>query len=409
MPTKEQSVLLISPNLTFTDTVAANFFRNGGDKVHKQNDGFKSMNGHAADLAFGSDVVLFEAVSDNEAELSALSELLQKRTGNTVFLGISDSDMSIGSAQKFREIGVDDILPISITENGLNRAIEEAQKLRRNVLTLVNPVGLASDGAVIAIAQARGGIGATTLAVNLASKLRGEKKTFGKTKFKSVALLDLDLQFGNANVFLDLEDNGALQKMIEDEVIPDEQYVHGMMQTHSSGVDILNAPSALIPLTSINPLAISAMIDALRRNHDYVVIDLPRAIVDWLEPVIEKTTLLQIVMDTSIPSIRHAKRLIDFYQEIQTGLPVELIVNREAKPWPKSARCKEAEQILEIKFSHWLPDDPGPARKAADLGVPVSTNSASAALSKSIAKLAKKTISSSLMNENKTISNKGPF
>ncbi|MGR3662189.1 MAG: AAA family ATPase [Paracoccaceae bacterium] len=276
-------------------------------------------------------------------------------------------------------------------------------------MTLSNPVGFALDGAVIAIAQARGGIGATTLAVNLTSKLRGEKKAFGKTNFKSVALLDLDLQFGNANVFLDLEDNGALQKMIEDNVIPDDQYVRGMMQTHASGIDILNAPSEIIPLTSVNPQAISALIEALRRNYDYVVIDLPRAIVDWLEPVIAKTTLLQIVMDTSIPSIRHAKRLIDFYRDIQAGLPVELIVNHETKPWPKSARCKEAEQILEMEFSHWLPDDPVPARKAADLGVPISTNYASAALSKSIAKLAKKVISSNVIDEIKSTSNKGVF
>lgn len=389
MRTKEQSILLISENQDFTDSVIRNFFSKDSDSVQTEGTGFHAVNGRGVNLAMNKDVVLFEAKPDNQGEMDALAAILRERNDETVFLGISDSDMSIGKARKFREIGVDDILPITITEDEMKGVISDALKSRRQMYAQSHPAAQTINGTVIAVAQARGGIGSTTYAVNLACHLRGEQKRFKKSTLKKVALVDLDIQFGNANVFLDLEDNGAFQKMAEDGVIPDQHYIQGAMQSHVSGIDLLNAPSAVIPLNSFQPKAIAALVDGLSAQYDFVVIDLPRALVDWLEPVIEKSTQLHLVTDTTIPSIRHAKRLIDFFHETQIGLPIELIVNRETKPFMKSGHCKEAETVLEHRFSHWLPDDPKAARKAVDLGQPLAIGSASSPLSKAYAKIAK--------------------
>jgi len=389
MKTNEQSILLFSENQEFTDGVIKSFFSKDPSRVQTEGTGFQAVNGRGVKLAMSNDVVLFEAKPESEGEMNALAEILRERKGDTVFLGISDSDMSISKARKFREIGVDDVLPITITEDEMHNVISDALRTRRQMFAQPRAISQSADGAVIAVSEARGGIGATTYAVNLACHLHGSNKLFKKDTLKSVALVDLDIQFGNANVFFDLEDNGAFQKMVEDGIEPDQHYVQGAMQSHSSGVDLLNAPSAVIPLNSVQPNAIKALIEALRAQYDFVVIDLPRALVDWLEPVIENCSRMHIVTDTSIPSIRHAKRLIDFYRETEIGLPIDLIVNGETKPLIKSAHYKEAEKVLGHDFAYWLPDDPKVARKAVDLGQPLSIGSANSALSKAYAKVAK--------------------
>lgn len=385
MSTTKHSILIISDDAKFTDAVTG-FFSGKDSSIQSEPSTFQSINGKAADLAFKSEVVLFEATPDNAEELSALEKLLKQRESETVFLGMTDREMSIGDARKLRQIGVDDVLPLSITGDELEEVINDTLNKRRKI-TAPAPIAR-REATVISVAQARGGIGSTTVAVNTALKLLGTKGAFNSKPTHKVALLDFDLQFGNANVLLDLEDNGGFERLIEDGQEPDQNYLKGIMQKHPSGLDILNAPSAVVPLNSISPVVVAAMIDQLKLHYDYVVIDLPRALVDWLEPVIERTTRLQIVTDTTVPSIRHTKRLMDFYREAQIGLPIDLIVNHESKPMIKSTQQKEAESVLEQGFAHWLPDDPKSSRKAVDLGQPVVSSAPRSALGRSLTKLA---------------------
>jgi Flp pilus assembly CpaE family ATPase len=132
----------------------------------------------------------------------------------------------------------------------------------------------------------------------------------------------------------------------------------------------------------------AALFDVLRREYDYVVVDLPHALIEWLEPVIERAGRLVIVTDTSVPCIRQARRLMDFYRESNLGLAVNVVVNRESKPMLRSENQKEAESVLEVRFDHWIPDNPKVARKAADLGHPVVEGHGSSDMGKAFRKLA---------------------
>ena len=391
MSNNKHSILIVSDDSSFAEAVTG-FFSASGDAVENEKSNFQKINGKAADLAFRKDVVLFEATPDDKPEMSALERLLEKRDGETVFLGLTDREMSIGEARKLRQIGVDDVLPLSITSEELGDVIDDMLGKRRKVVP-ASPAAQ-QECTTISIAQARGGVGSTTVAVNTALKLLGTKGTFKSKPTHKVALLDFDLQFGNANVLLDLEDNGGFERLIDEGIEPDFQYLQGIMQTHPSGLDILNAPNAVVPLSSVDPATIGSMIEQLQKHYDYVVIDLPRALVDWLEPVIERTSRLQIVTDTSIPSIRHTKRLMDFYREAQIGLPVDLIVSRETKRLMKSPQQKEAESVLEQGFSHWLPDDPKSSRKAVDLGQPIVESAPRSPLGRALTKLAHSTATS---------------
>ena len=384
------SVLVVTQNPAFADTIGA-FFPEGGDtQVATKSSSFAAMNGNGVDLTYQNDIVIFDADPDNAEEVAAIAELLQQRSSATLFLALTDNDVSIAKAQKLREAGVDEVLPRSISAVELHSVIDNALKKPRDpyILDQQHQSGEVREGKVIAVSQARGGIGATTVAVNLAHSLLGHSGMFRKTTKYSVALVDLDLQFGNANVFLDLEDGGGMLRLIEATQAPDADFMKGAMLEHSSGLMVLSAPATIAPLHSLQADKIHTMLDCLRREYDYVVVDMPHAMVDWIEPVLKLASRMLIVSDTSVPSIRHARRLIDFYKEDHVGLAVDVVINRESRPVIKSSHHKEAEAALDTKLRYWLPNNAKVARKAVDFGRPIVANSASTDLGKALRKFA---------------------
>lgn len=385
-----RNILVLSENAALSESIKGALSKSGQTKISSEASTVSGMNGKAADLAFGHDLIIFEANPDDEAELHAISELSSGRRAGTVFIAFTDGDVSIAKARRLHSVGVDDVLPTTISTEELASVIQSNLTATLQKQTQSTD-GSANDGAIIAIAQARGGIGSTTVAVNLARSLQSQRVSFRRHRSHRVALVDLDLQFGNANVFMDIEDNGGFLKLMESNDIPDAKYMQSIMQKHRSGVDVLSAPLPIAPLNALRSDAAGSMLDVLRAEYDYVVVDLPRAMVDWLEPVLSRAARLAIVTDTSVPCIRQSKRMLDFYREANVGLQVDLIVNREKKPIVRSQHLKEAEAALESRFAHWIPDNPRVARKAVDLGKPITDLFPRSDISKAFRSLASST------------------
>lgn len=312
-------------------------------------------------------IVLFEtAVS--EADLAALVHFVAVAQGRTKFIALVDENLPLSKVRLLGVSGAADVLPLGIRADALIQALAEATK----VSEAADPRGARSGltAKVFSVAQSRGGAGATTVAANLAVSLALPLKK-GQPAPR-VLLLDLDLQFGNAGTYLDLEDTGALFNLIGQENLPTTSAILGAVQSSGHGVDVLTAPTVFVPLTSISPEFVKHMIDVFRGAYDYVVIDLPRATLDWLGPVILATDRLIMVSDSSVPCVRQAKRLIDLYRESRLTLPVDLVMNRENKPLFGSETIRNAEALLGLKVAAWVPDDPSGERRAVDLGRPTA-------------------------------------
>ncbi|NOD88214.1 MULTISPECIES: AAA family ATPase [unclassified Ruegeria] len=331
---------------------------------------------------------MFEIDPDDSGELEAVQELLTRRNDDTLFVALTQNDLPITKAQELRKIGIDEVLPVSIDGEGLKAAVN-GKTIPRTLPQLLTSNGKSALGRVIPVAKSRGGIGASTVAVNLACSLVGGKGSlFRKTEKKRVALLDLDLQFGNANVFLDLEDNGGCLQFIENSEEPDDHFLTSILQSHTLGIDVLCAPAPLVPLQSIHTKLLDEMLNLLQRRYDYIVIDLPCAVVEWVEPIFKRATRLALVTDTSVPCVRQTRRLIDFYREANVSLPVEVIVNREPKTMLKPGHVREAEKVLKTKLKHWLPENLKVARKSVDLGRPIVDMKPGSDLGKALTRLA---------------------
>ncbi len=383
-----RSFMVISKRDAFIEIMTEIFPESENNTLVTSDETLQAMNGRAVELAFEHDVVIIEADPDDEQETQAIRDLLSNRTNKTVFLALTGSDVSIAKARKLRAVGIDEVLPLSIDGEELRSVVDEKIGERAAAQPAFHH-SIPALGQLIPVAQARGGIGATTVAVNLACALAGRPAGFfGKRDGSRVALLDLDLQFGNANVFLDIEDNGGFLQLIESAEEPDERFVVSTLQQHPLKIDVLCAPLQLVPLQSMRQDLLEKILQVLLARYDYVVVDLPRAVVDWVEPILKQATELILVTDTSVPCVRQARRLIDLYREENVGLPVEIVVNREQKPLFKSEHLREAEKVLEAKLTHWIPDNAKIARSATDLGQPIMDTKPKSDIAKTIGKLA---------------------
>lgn len=383
MAQKDKDIVLISEDPEFNDRIGAILSKQAGLSVTQCNSSLSGMNGKANEFARSSELIIFKASSDALKEEQALKSLIASG-GTARLLAVSDSTVPFGVAHGLLRAGVSEVVPDTIEDAELARVVSRLSMPRR--LTL-NPQDQ-REGQVIAISKARGGIGATTLAVNLADQLCSRKKLFGKTENRKVALVDLDLQFGAVAGFLDLQPNNAFYSMARDRIEPDSVFLQQSIETTPSGLAVLTAPAGFMPLNALQPDQVSALIRRLRQNYDFIVIDLPHAMVDWLTPVLETANHVLIVSGTSVPFVQQTRRLIDFFKEQNPSIHVEVIVGQEKKPLIRSRRHIEAAKALETEFRHWLPPDPRAAETAMDRGCPLSQAASGSALTKEIAQIA---------------------
>jgi len=230
---------------------------------------------------------------------------------------------------------------------------------------------VATEGRIILIAKARGGIGATTLAVNLAMELQAQANLRGTAGGGRVALVDLDVQLGNAGTFLDLMDRGGMLALARLGPEPDAQAMRHAMVRHPSGLNVLAAPATCIPFEAFDARRIASMLDALAESHDVVVVDLPPALIDWLEPLLARAERLLMITDLAVPSLTRAHRLISLMTEDRPKLPVEIVVAHERKPFRPGQTQRDAESALGHPLRHWLPEEAKLARQALDRGEPL--------------------------------------
>jgi len=215
---KATSVLLISDDKGVSNAVTVALTDKPRVHLNAENRTVASLNGAAVKMAAENDIVVFATDPGNKDDLTAIEALNAQRGENSIFLALADRDISLARARSLTDAGVDDVLPFPVTGDELARQMDKwLQKAASSRM------GGGKEGAVIAVAQARGGIGATTVAVNLADQLLVRKSRFRKDPSNSVAIVDLDLQFGAVGDFLDVDPQEGLMQLATGDVMPESQ------------------------------------------------------------------------------------------------------------------------------------------------------------------------------------------
>ena len=383
-----KSVLLISPDAAVSAAIGVALSGLQGLQIRTEPSTLAGLNGKAAQLAQGRDIIIFETSDDEGADLDAVRALKAAHQAGGLLLALADSGISLSRVRALNKAGVDEVLPRPLAGQEIGSRV---QKMFDEAVA-ANVTATEGRGRVIAVARARGGVGATTVAVNLANDLVGRSGFLRKRATNSVALVDLDVQFGSVGALLDLAEQDALHQMALDGTIPDAAFLSHLMAVLPNGMKVLAAPTKFMPLDSLQPQQIGAILDTLRQGNDFVVVDLPHALGAWMEPVLRRADELIIVSDTSVPSIRHCRRLIEFFTADNPNLPVRIVINHETRRLFHPGVQKEIQKALNRKLDHWLPHDPRAAKACADRGKPLASVAPRSQLGKAIARLARQTI-----------------
>ncbi|MEE2943695.1 MAG: AAA family ATPase [Pseudomonadota bacterium] len=248
--------------------------------------------------------------------------------------------------------------------------------------------GAQHHGVIIASHGLGGGTGTTTLAVNLAWELA----TVAKDKSPSVCLIDLDLQFGSTSTFLDLPRKDAVFELLQDTESMDSESFGQALQKFDDKLNVLTAPPDMLPLDMVGPEDIERLLDMASRHFDFVVIDMPKTIVQWTETVLNKSHVYFATLEIDMRSAQNAMRMKRALQA--EDLPFEklrYVLNRAPKFTDLSgkSRVKRMAESLDIAIDVLLPDGGRPVMQASDHGQPLAQLAAKNPLRKEIAKLAK--------------------
>ena len=208
---------------------------------------------------------------------------------------------SIGDPNYIRramQVGVKDYLVVPLQEEELARSINTAlaQEERRQQ-RMAGEVEAQAYGTVVTIFGAKGGIGKTTIATNLAAAL------VQKTN-QSVVLVDLDTRFGDVAILMDM----PTDRSISDLALPDEEIdreaVQSCLYTHSTGVAILPAPLRPSEWHSIHPGHIEKVVAVLATTHDYVLLDTPGTFNDIVSRSLEMCTILLLTATPDLAALK---------------------------------------------------------------------------------------------------------
>lgn len=388
MSGSRKSIVLISNNSNVSTNVGAALRALPNVDLEERSATLSEMNGSAVELADRHDLVIFktEAASDND--IQAIRDIRMKLGREAVILALSSGETSLSEVRRLTAAGVNDVLLDTVSTDDLQAEIERWTSAPLQLTQPLSSEGDHREGKLLTVAQARGGIGSTTVAVNLADSLLALTGRRKKSATR-VALVDLDVQFGTISTFLDVPPSEALFQMAIDGIEPDVLFLKQAMSTLESGLSVLTAPIGFAPMEALTKGQIARLLDLLKVEFDYVVVDLPRTLVGWIAPVLEQSDQLLIVTDVTVPAIRQARRLIDFYTEDNLDLSISVVVNHEKKPLLKARHYTEAAKVLERPLQYWIPDDPKTAREAVDRGAPLSKISKRAPITKSIKNIGK--------------------
>jgi len=330
---------------------------------------------------------MFEIKQGDDRQLAAIRKLSELSGGVTKFLGVTSEVITLATARQMMDAGVADVVPLGSVSPSIQHAqaltpLAEETQAKRGVEM--------GNGMIIGVAQTRGGIGASTFVLNLATLLAQPPKRTRANKSPEaprVAVVDLDLQNGTLGASIDIIAQPALGEMLRNGSLADGDFLKEALVTHKAGFDVLAAPADYVPLDAMKVEMMATLLDELRMAYDFVVLDMPRAMVDWLEPVLARADQMFLLSDTAVHSVRQARRMIDFYREEHVALPVDVLVSLERKSFGTNPAIKEAEKFLEQKLLHWLPRDDSAAQAAVNRGEPLLFAKPRSAIAKSLAKL----------------------
>lgn len=233
---------------------------------------------------------------------------------------------------------------------------------------------------MIAVAGATGGVGCTSVAINIGCNLAANPAN-------SVVLVDLDLALGDADVFLDSIPDFSLLDVTENVSRLDFQLLRKSLTKHSSGLHLLPRPVQLQDCNEITSDSLRRVFGLLRASFSHVVLDISKSFTVVDQTALELANEVLLIVQLDLPCLRNMVRLLMSFQEMEhIRDKVKIVVNRLGLDSGQIS-LKKARETLGRDVFHQIPNDYRTMIEMRNNGVPLIMQAPKAPITQSILEL----------------------
>jgi pilus assembly protein CpaE len=185
------------------------------------------------------------------------------------------------------------------------------------------PTRVADVGSLYCVFPAKGGVGATTIATDLAAALQ--------RRGRRTCLVDLDLNLGDVLAFLDLGGGYTISDVVANMRRLDRELLDASLLRHASGIHVLAQSHRIEEADRVDSAAVSSLLQFLRQHYDAVVIDGLRTFDDRALAAIDAAEAVLLVVTQEVPAVRNARRCVELFRRLGHDEMLKLVVNRYHK------------------------------------------------------------------------------
>jgi pilus assembly protein CpaE len=295
------------------------------------------------------------------------------------FVILLAENLNVETVQSAMKVGAHNVIEFPTSPKSFAEYIKSVynnETTRINSLTENQTITWMSR--VITVFGSKGGIGKTTIATNLAVKLAENRK--------KVALINLDLQFGDVHTFLDIEPKDTISELVQEVYTPNIDSVRSYMVVHPSGVHVLCAPKSPEYAEVVSPEKIQSLLSLIRTYYDYVIIDTASTFSDITVTAIESASIILFVTGLDVSILKNSKLSFSLLESLQQKDKVRILVNRAVET--NSITINDVQKIIGCPIWAKIPSDYKIAVSALNRGVPFVIGAPHSKLSQSISEVA---------------------
>ncbi len=294
---------------------------------------------------------------------------------------ILTDNVTVELVNRAAQYGIRQVMSINVGSEEFCTNLNKIVKSERKFSKTIN-VEKKERSRVYAFFSGKGGVGKTTVCTNTAVYLA--------TKGKKTLLLDIDLQFGDADMALDITPTESIVDLVRDTNGISIDNLTSCCATHSSGLSVLASPSSPELAEYVQASHIKTIIDVARNYFEYIIIDCGCSLTDPVITALESSDDIFMVNDVNILSLKRAKLCQNVLQQINQQDKIKVIINKNVKK--NNVKIEDFENLLGLEAYAVISNDIKTVNNSLNSGQPLITFKPRAVISKDLVSFANKLI-----------------
>jgi pilus assembly protein CpaE len=317
-----------------------------------------------------ADILIYELGGETEKDFQKIEFLMNSNNRLNVFITAKDLDKDL--LLRAMRIGVKEFITQPFNEEEIKNAILKLMDKREQRQVPQK------SGKIIDVMGSKGGVGTTTVAVNLAANLAANKTN-------QVALVDMNMIFGDIPMFLNLKPEYNWSEVTNNINRLDAAFLMNILTKHLSlGLHVLPSPTYLNGNQPYSPDTVNRLLGLMKGMFDFVVIDSGQSLTDVSLSIIDRADRVFIVSLLDLSCLSNTAKLVKSFSNLGYNFDerFNIVINRFLKQ--SDISIEEAQKLLKTKISWTIPNDYKTAISAINQGKTLNQIASKSEIGKSL-------------------------